>query len=156
MDARLEDALVKLAALYREVDELYQGYQCAASTDCCRFGVTGREPQPTPLEFALLAQALRSSPPPKAKKLRVVAQDERRCPLLKDNGRCAAYANRPFGCRTFFCERARNALGEHENPMQTQRPALRQLGQRVQELAALAFPRDPLPRPLTTWLAQRR
>ncbi len=28
------------------------------------------------------------------------------CPLLKDDGKCLIYADRPFGCRTHFCRAA--------------------------------------------------
>ena len=49
----------------------------------------------------------------------MVARDkeERRCTLLSDEGKCLVYASRPFGCRTFFCERARGPAEEHVREM---------------------------------------
>ena len=35
------------------------------------------------------------------------ARDDGACALLDESGlRCSVYADRPFGCRTFFCSRA--------------------------------------------------
>jgi Fe-S-cluster containining protein len=101
-------ALAELEALYREVDAAYEGWSCPASTDCCRFGVTGREPYVTSIELALIRKAITARggrAPSKATRTLPMA-GERRCPLLSDEGRCSIYASRPLGCRTFFCERA--------------------------------------------------
>jgi mRNA interferase RelE/StbE len=46
--------LAELTALYRDVDGIFEGARCEASTECCRFGITGREPQVTSVEIALL------------------------------------------------------------------------------------------------------
>lgn len=112
--AREEEALRELERLYADVDALYAGTSCPSSTECCRFAITGREPYVTEVELALIrraisqrsgkrdhAEPLSSSDP----RLPVLA-DERTCPLLARDGRCSIYAARPFGCRTFFCERA--------------------------------------------------
>jgi Fe-S-cluster containining protein len=147
-------ALVALAAIYREVEALYDGASCDGSTECCRFAITGREPQLSPLEFEYLMRGVRASPPPKQRALNMFA--ERRCPLLKDNGRCSAYAHRPFGCRTFYCHRAKNRAGALENPMQSFRAELRVLGQRIATLSAQVFPTDPHPRAITTWLKSEK
>lgn len=112
--ARDDALLTELDALYAEVDARHAGWSCESSTDCCHFGRTGREPYVTPIELAAVererarsgrklaasgrAQSDRRSLP--------LAKDERRCPLLDDAGRCTVYARRPFGCRTFFCDRA--------------------------------------------------
>src|SRR5205085_7414257 len=106
------DALRDLRAIYAEVDALTKGWSCDASTDCCRFGVTGREPYPTAVELAELAHGVAAHPLPAPKRrgalpvLDADAAKERRCPLLSESGRCRVYASRPFGCRTFFCDRA--------------------------------------------------
>lgn len=102
-------ALGALRALYARVDALFADTSCDASTDCCRFAVTGREPYVTTLELAELVRAVRAAGGlPKRRGLPLVqaADDERRCPLLGEDGRCRVYASRPFGCRTFFCARA--------------------------------------------------
>ena len=54
--------LGELRLLYAEIDQAFSGWACDASTDCCRFGVTGREPYPTAIEMADLLRQL-----PKAK-----------------------------------------------------------------------------------------
>ena len=119
-----EAALAELRALYAEVDARFAGWSCDASTTCCRFGITGREPYVTPIELLALRRALAKtgrkvvSPAPKkgSRRLPIASggdgsdgkggRDERRCPLLGEDGRCSVYEARPFGCRTFFCDRA--------------------------------------------------
>jgi uncharacterized protein len=145
-------AFAGLVAIYDELAAHYTGITCDASTECCRFAITGREPQLSPLEFEYLKRGVRASPPPKQRGLKLLALADGRCPLLKDNGKCSAYAHRPFGCRSFYCGRARNSVGESENPMQSLRAELRALGQRIAALSARVFPEDPHPRAITTWL----
>src|SRR5262249_365210 len=136
-----------LAAVYREVDALLDGWSCELSTDCCHFGRTGREPQLWPNEWAMLERALRARPVARTRRLPVV--DEGRCPLLDDRGRCAAYSERPFGCRTYFCARA---VGP------ARRPPRVELGALARRVVALAEAADPLARPrsLTRWLDGRK
>ena len=55
-----------LRALYAEVESALAGWSCDASTDCCHFGRTGREPYLWPNEWALLERALRGRPLPRA------------------------------------------------------------------------------------------
>ncbi len=112
--------LAQLQALYAEVDARFAGWTCDASTDCCHFGRTGREPYVTPIELAAVERerartgrkvgsaggALTAASRAGARRTLPIAQDERRCPLLDEAGRCSVYAARPFGCRTFFCDRA--------------------------------------------------
>jgi hypothetical protein len=57
------------------------------------------------------------------------------------------YTSRPFGCRTYFCERR---TGAEDWP----RERLLDLGARIADLSARAFPRDPRPRPLGNALAK--
>jgi hypothetical protein len=135
-----------LARLYHEVDDLLAGWSCERSTDCCHFGRTGREPQLWPNEWELLRRELAARPAPRRRSLPLAADE--RCPLLDDGGRCVAYAARPFGCRTYFCDRA---VGPTRRPP---RAELAALGRRV---AALAEATDPLahPRALRRWLDDR-
>jgi Fe-S-cluster containining protein len=105
------DLLAELAALYRDVDAAHEGASCSLSTECCRFGITGREPYVTSIELLAIERALARRGGPLAPKRRALplvpgSRDERPCPLLGVDGRCAVYADRPFGCRTFFCRRA--------------------------------------------------
>lgn len=135
-DRAAEDALLaELAAIHAEVDARFAGWSCDASTTCCRFGLTGREPYVTGVELLAVRRAVarsgrkldlgagrpeasrstsaarsRSTSAARSRGRRAlpVAEevDERRCPLLGSDGRCTVYASRPFGCRTFFCDRA--------------------------------------------------
>ncbi len=146
----------ELLAIYAEADALMAPMSCDGSTDCCRFGVTGREPYPTAMEAAELLRAFAatgkrmpttlnaapSGPNKKGKKKSLPLLDvERRCPMLSSEGRCIVYASRPFGCRTFFCNRA-----EGQEPP---RGRVNELGRRIADLSARYEPRDPGPRPLT-------
>lgn len=137
---KLHPVRAELLVLYKEVDELLAPWSCPSSTDCCRFGVTGREPYPHTVELAEVEHALRARPPKRSLALPIA--EERRCPMLGDDGRCTIYASRPFGCRTFFCE---NVQGPGKFP----RERVAALGRRVADLSSRAFPRDPGPRPLT-------
>lgn len=132
--------LEELRAIYTQVDALLADTTCDASTDCCRFGVTGREPYPTAVERAELTRAVRARGGlPKRRSLPQAG--ERRCALLSDDGKCLVYASRPFGCRTFFCDRA---IGD-----KPPRQEIQALSRAVADLSARFDPRDPGPRPLT-------
>jgi uncharacterized protein len=146
--------LAALRALYARVDTLYAEARCPQSTECCRFGITGREPQVTSIEFALLQRAiarLGGMRALRAGKRRALplggdAARERTCPLLVSPGRCAVYADRPLGCRTFFCQRA-------EQPYPPSRGELRAVVKALQELAARHARDGERPRALTRALA---
>ncbi len=120
--------------------------------------MTGREPYVTSIELTALAKAVAARGGPRSWKraagvadpawaaagkvaLPVVA-DERRCPLLDATGRCAVYASRPLGCRTFFCDRA-------EAGGRVKQRDVNELVRRVKEIAAKHEPRGDLGRPLT-------
>ncbi len=142
-------ALEELSHFYEQVDAIFAGFTCDGSTDCCRFGVTGREPYPTSIELALLERALsRRGGIPKRRTLPLAG--ERRCELLSDGGRCVVYESRPLGCRSFFCERGRGPNGEeHEDAPRALREKIREIARRIADLSARAFPEDPGPRPLS-------
>jgi uncharacterized protein len=135
-----------LRAIYTEIDAVLAGWSCDSSTDCCRFGVTGREPYPTAIEQAELERAVRARGGlPRRRSLPTV--DERRCALLSDEGRCLVYASRPFGCRTFFCERASGPANQHTRALPKNEIA--RLVRAVADLSARFAPADPGPRPLS-------
>lgn len=142
---RMSDSAA-LLELYAAADRLLAGWGCDASTDCCHFGRTGREPELWPNEWALIARALAARPLPKPRGLPIA--QERRCPLLATNGRCAVYAERPFGCRTYYCDRA---TGPSRRPP---RRELAEVGRRIAMLAEKDSTRSGGgPRALTAWLA---
>ena len=134
----------ELSRLYGELDAALGGWSCDASTDCCRFGVTGREPYPTAVERALLDRAIAARGGlPKRRTLPLAA--ERRCALLDDAGKCLVYAARPFGCRTFFCARGQGPVGERALPKRI----IADISSRIASLSARFAPADPGPRPLS-------
>jgi Fe-S-cluster containining protein len=141
--AALPDPLIdQLHTLYRETDALFAGWSCAQSGDCCRFSTTGRQPLLWPIEWRCLDRALRSNPPRKG----IPAGD---CPAYDPaTRRCRAYAARPFGCRTHFCEQAQAAS---KNP----RREIRELARRLADLAAVDL-RDGELQPLLSWPRRRR
>ena len=141
-------ALEELASLYRELDARYADARCANSSECCRFALTGREPQVTSVEVALLARAIaqRGGKLPKRRRaLPLSAKDERTCPLLEQPGRCSVYEARPLGCRTYLCGRA-----DHEHP--PSRSELREFVRRLQAIAVRHAPNGDRPQALTTAL----
>jgi hypothetical protein len=74
------------------------------------------------------------------------ARDERTCPLLTSEGRCAVYAARPLGCRTFYCDAAdKGAPVRHKE--------INGFVRRVQDIAARHEPGGDQGRPLTKALA---
>ncbi len=127
----------RLRSLYQETDDLFAGWSCAASGECCRFSVTGRQPLLWPIEWRMLHAALRANPPRKG-------TDVGDCPAFDVlTRRCRAYQARPFGCRTHFCQEASRA---GKNP----REAIRQLARRLADLSAHAEPSGAL-MPLLSW-----
>lgn len=167
---RIERLLASLREVLADADALFAGWSCPASTECCRFGVTGREPYVTSIEALALTRAIAqkgglsaitparplaeardaSDAPPQPKRLAMHASRdrERRCPLLDASGRCAAYDARPLGCRTFYCDRA-DRFGS------VKQRDINELVRRIKDIAAAHEPEGDLGRPLTSALQQR-
>jgi Fe-S-cluster containining protein len=139
-------ARAELLALYAEADRLLADHSCPASSDCCHFGAAGREPYPTAIELAELERAMREAsvavPRGAGKRTLPVAREALVCPMLGRDGRCRVYAARPFGCRTFFCERA-------SGPGKLPRAELQRISRDIADLSARYDPDDPRARPLT-------
>ena len=138
----------ELRAIYAEVDALTAPYGCASTAECCDFGLTGREPYPTAIELAEIDLAMRAanvSVTPTKRRLPIANRSSSAglCPLLSAERRCRIYASRPFGCRTFFCERIT------PDGSKLPRKEIQRLSRAVADLSARFAPRDPGPRPLT-------
>jgi len=134
-----------LRAVYERLDRALAGFSCDASTDCCHFERTGREPWVTEVEWALLAKELgrlggRDAVAAKNRRSLPLV-NEGRCPLLDASGRCSAYAARPLGCRTFFCERV-------QGPGRVPRDAVREALRELQAISERFSPASPTGRPL--------
>lgn len=145
--------LAELAELYREVDALHAGRTCATSTECCRFGITGREPYVTSIEVRAIERAIGARGGPLSPRRRALPMTrdgvrERVCALLDVQGRCSVYESRPFGCRTYFCERA--TPGDAPS-----RGAERALVNRLRAIAGRHEPGGDAPRPLSRVLPTR-
>ena len=145
-----------LLDLFAEADALVGDLTCDASTDCCRFGVTGREPWSVTAaaEIAEIRDVLKAQGtkpmPPKKKLAMLPLSGERRCPLLSDAGRCTVYEARPLGCRTFFCG---PALVKNDNA-KLPHADLRKVARDIEAISSRAFPDDPGTRPLTRALTR--
>jgi Fe-S-cluster containining protein len=97
-----EAALAEVRAIYRDVDARPVERNCTRLTECCQFRLTGHTPQLTRGEALLAAHAVRAS----GRKALPESPMEGACPLLKVDGKCLIYHDRPFGCRTHFCAAA--------------------------------------------------
>jgi Fe-S-cluster containining protein len=95
------EALEEVRAVYRELESRPVERACLRRTECCQFKLTGRTPQLTRGEAMLAARAVRAS----GRKV-MPQRDDGACPMLRDNGACLIYQDRPFGCRTHFCAAA--------------------------------------------------
>lgn len=99
---QVQQAIAEVRAVYAELAKRPLERACIARTECCQFKLTGLTPQLTKGEALVAAKGVRASgrkelPPSVAGA----------CPLLKpETGRCMIYADRPFGCRTHFCDAA--------------------------------------------------
>ncbi|WP_338864383.1 YkgJ family cysteine cluster protein [Myxococcus stipitatus] len=133
-----ERALKDVRAIYRQADAAYTPFSCPASGECCQLSRTGRQPWLWLPEWELLTKG-RPLPPPR---------EDGGCPYLDAAGlRCTVYADRPFGCRTFFCERIR---GPTRQPAET-------VGTLLERLERASQRREPSlrgPRPLLEWHAE--
>lgn len=133
-------ALAQTRVLLSKADAAYAAHSCPASAECCQLAKRNREPWLWPTEWALILEELarqkRALPPERA---------DGACPFLSGDGlRCTVYSARPFGCRTYFCERR---LGPAREPLEEVNGLLTRL-----ELASqTAFPEIRGPRTLTEW-----
>ncbi|HEV2692671.1 MAG TPA: YkgJ family cysteine cluster protein [Verrucomicrobiae bacterium] len=98
----LSTAIAEVRAVYQELARRPVQRNCIARTECCRFQITSQTPHLTKGEALLAAKAFRAT----GRKELPEAEDGA-CPMLKrPTGHCMIYADRPFACRTHFCEAA--------------------------------------------------
>ena len=106
----MKEALEKVRAVYADLANRPVERHCIARTQCCQFRLTGLTPELTKGEALLAAKAFRAT----GRKELPVRKDGA-CPLLQpETGRCMIYADRPFGCRTHFCEAAGGLIPRKE------------------------------------------
>jgi Fe-S-cluster containining protein len=129
------EAAEETRAVLEQASRLYEPFSCPATAECCHLAVTTRPPWLWPTEWAVLREALPSIPPPRP---------GGGCRLLDAAGlRCTAYDARPFGCRTFFCEKRRGPVNEPTARTHALLDELRSLNVALDPLAA--------PRPIDEW-----
>ena len=128
-----------LDALYRQADQVWSGYRCPGTAECCQLAKRGREPWLWGVEWDALRRAVLELPPPRA---------DGGCPFLDVAGRrCTVYAARPLGCRTYFCHRATGPAREPAEEMD-------RLQRRLEAIARSVRPDEDGPRPITGWLGR--
>lgn len=100
--AEVQDALAQLRRIYQDLAERPLERACALRIECCNFKLTGRTPHLTRAEAILSVRAFRATG-----RKRMPDHADGRCPFLHpETNRCLIYADRPFGCRTHFCQAA--------------------------------------------------
>jgi uncharacterized protein len=100
--ANLSNTLAEVRAIYQELAKRPVQRNCIARTECCQFQLTGLTPQLTKGEALLAAKAFRATG-----RKELPDSEDGACPMLKrEMGKCMIYADRPFGCRTHFCDAA--------------------------------------------------
>jgi Fe-S-cluster containining protein len=141
----MNELLDELRSIYLRADALYADWSCSNSTECCRFGITGRQPYVTSIELSLLLHGLAKrggSLAPRRHALPITrdSESERICPLLEGSGRCSVYSERPLGCRTFYCDRAKAGAGPTREDLEALVRALQDLAARHELGGELARP----------------
>ena len=135
----VRSALAEVRAVYAELDRRPVLRSCVRLTECCQFKRTGRTPSVTRGEAMLAVRALKATG-----RKEVPPAVDGNCPMLEARtGKCLIYADRPFGCRTYFCEAAG---GSYE------RRDVLDLIRRLEEIDQKLGHREG-PRPFTTALA---
>ncbi len=98
----IQQSLAEVRAVYAELAKRPVTRNCIARTECCQFHLTGLTPHLTKGEALVAAKGFRATG-----RKELPEPDDGACPLLKrETGKCMIYADRPFGCRTHFCEAA--------------------------------------------------
>lgn len=131
-------AVDQTRAVLEQASRLYAKFSCPSTAQCCQLAVTTRPPWLWRTEWLVLKEAVGQVPPPRI---------EGGCRLLDASGRrCTVYDARPFGCRTFFCEKR---LGPAHEPTARTHGLLEELTG-----INIALDASASPRPLDDWLSQ--
>ena len=101
----IQHALAEVRAVYAELAKRPLERACQGRTECCQFLLTGLTPYLTKGEALVAAKGFRATG-----RKELPGSTDGACPLLKrETGCCMIYTDRPFGCRTHFCEAAGGA-----------------------------------------------
>ena len=101
-DERYQTAIAGVRQVYADLAARPVERNCTLKTECCQFRHTGCTPWLTDAEAVLAVKAFRASG-----RTRLPDPADGACPMLDPrNGKCLIYADRPFACRTHFCDAA--------------------------------------------------
>ncbi len=118
----------ELSEVYASLGALFADASCPRSTRCCRFRKTGRVPYLWPSEGRRVLKGIAR------RGGRLPLQGEPgECPLLLSDGGCSVYEDRPFGCRTFFCDDATLPAGNRRREVDALAKRLRTLSEALGE-----------------------
>lgn len=107
---KYNDALRDIRSIYTDLAARPVERACELRTECCHFKLTGETPQVTSGEALVAAKALRA-----AGRKQLPERADGACPMLHPHtSRCIIYADRPFGCRTHFCQAAGGPYSRRE------------------------------------------
>ncbi len=121
-------------AILAKADALWSRFSCPGTAGCCQFKKTGLQPWLWPSEWEVLTNG--EPAPPR--------REDGACPFLDKSNRCSRYADRPLGCRTYFCHRIQ---GPAQQPVLEMDALLTRL-----ERVNLDSDEDAKPKPLLDWL----
>ncbi|MGQ0504086.1 MAG: YkgJ family cysteine cluster protein [Myxococcaceae bacterium] len=142
MDFRRDRADHETLVVLRQADAAYKPYACPATAECCQLAQRQREPWLWPTEWRILFKHVGGELPPE--------RADGGCPFLDSSGlRCRVYEARPFGCRTFFCDRR---TGPKREPVEQ----VIALSKRLERVAQSVDPDCAGPRPLREWIQEAR
>ena len=107
---KLQAALAEVREIYCDLSHRPIERNCVRRTECCHFKLTGRTPYLTRGEAIVAAKAFRATG---RKSLPENADGS--CPMLQsETGHCLIYEDRPFGCRTHFCNAAGGPIARRD------------------------------------------
>jgi len=107
---RTHTAIAAVREVYADLAARPIERNCVRLTECCQFRHTGCTPWLTDAEAVLAVKAFRA-----AGRTRLTEPPDGSCPMLDArSGRCVIYADRPFACRTHFCEAAGGPYARRE------------------------------------------
>lgn len=98
----LQSVLAEVRGIYADLAKRPVARNCIARTECCQFQLTGLTPQLTKGEALVAAKGFKATG-----RKEMEEPEDGVCPFLKrETGSCMIYNERPFGCRTHFCDAA--------------------------------------------------
>ena len=107
---KLHLALAEVRQVYADLAQKPIQRNCARRTECCHFKLTGRTPYLTKGEALVAAKAFRATG-----RKSLSENPDGSCPMLQpETGNCLIYEDRPFGCRTHFCDAAGGPIARRE------------------------------------------